>query len=153
MSSENNDQTPSEQPRNEKGQFTPKPQTANNGQSSQNFTDYAFVNAFMAKQLGLSAKFADLSQQYPPEKLYDNLKFLALTKEEQAQQQQQQPQMQQQPQGLPPNQQAVPMSPVGQRNDQVQLPGTQMHKPNLTADDFNVSFSIQPKDLIKRSDK
>lgn len=137
MSKENDDQPPAEKPRDEKGKYIPENKKDDQGQSQTNFTDYSFVNAFMAKQLGLSSNFADLSTKFGPEELYSHLKFVAMTNDK--------PQQQTQQQGLPPNQQVVPVTPQQQK---FELPGKQLHKPNLNKDEFNVSFTISPEELI-----
>lgn len=142
MSTENPDQDPPEKPRADNGRFTKKTQTEPQGQNNQKLPDYAFMNAFMAKQLGMSDKFADLSQKFSPEDLYGHLKFTAMTSDKQ--------QGTPSKQGLPENQPIVPVSPPV---PPLELPGTQIHKPNLSQEEFSVSFSVDPGDLIKPQKK
>lgn len=135
MSSENDEEPTSEQQRDDKGRFAPKTQTDKNGQTQTDSTDYPFMNAFMAEKLGLSDKFAELSQKFSPKELYGHLKFTAMTNEKQQKQQ-----------GLPDNEKVVPATPQAQK---LQLPGTLLEKPNLTKDKFSVSFKMSPSELIK----
>ena len=104
------------------------------------------MNAFMAKQLGLSDKFADLSQKFSPEELYGHLKFTAMTSEKSNTQS---PPASGQ---LPPNQKIAPITPSEKKTD-LKIPGKLTSKPVLIEDQFNLSYEIAPRDLINPKKK
>lgn len=76
MSEENKEKQKTEQSRDEKGHFTPKTQTVDIGQSQPKMSDYTKMNSFMAKQLGLTDKLADLQTKYDPQDLFNRLSFM-----------------------------------------------------------------------------
>ena len=141
MSEETKDNNDSAQPRDDKGRFAPKNETAINGQTPVTELELPFINAFMAKQLGLSDKFADLQQQFTPEALYHHLKFTAMTK----------PSEQAQSSKLPPNEQVAPISPSPGPLDN--MPGTIIGKPNLTDENFSIQLSMDPRELLSPKKK
>lgn len=143
MATEKEDQPDSEQPRDNKGRFTPKTETEKTVQTSATISDYPFINAFMAKQLGLSDNFADLQQQFSPEELYKHLKFVAMTKATTGSQSENSK--------LPPNQKVVPVQP--QESTKPELPGTVIGKPDFTEENFNISVRMAPSELIKPKKK
>ena len=101
-------------------------------QKSPREADYTKMNSFLAKQLGIQGKLADLQTQYEPQDLFKQLNFMIDNSVGS--------------QGLPPNQ---PIAPISPQPNKYELPGTQLKKPNLSKDNFSVSFKINPKDLLQ----
>ena len=109
---------------------------ANQGQSQPKTSDYTKMNAMLAKNLGLQGKFADLTMEYTPEELFRQLSFMNDNTNRQG--------------GLPENQ---PIAPISPQPNKYELPGEQLKKPNLSKDNFSVSFKINPKDLLQPKKK
>ena len=123
------------QPREPSGQFTSKTKTDSTDKSQPQVSDYTKMNSFMAKQLGLTDKLADMQTKYEPQDLFKRLSFMnentSITEKEKG--------------GLPPNEPAAPITPGTEKYD---LPGTQMSKPNMTKEGFSVSYKIPFKDVV-----
>jgi len=93
----------------------------------------------MAKNLGLSEKFADLSQQFSPEELFKHLKFVAMTQDTE-----QKPKPK--PKELGDNQPIVPITPVASKFD---IPGLTVLGTSKQGDNFSLSAKISARDLLK----
>ena len=96
------------------------------------------MNSYLAKQLGISNKLADFQTQYEPEALFKQLSFMADNTDLKGGTQSK---------PLPENQ---PIAPISPQPNKYELPGKQMKTPNLTKDGFSVSYTIDPKDLLKK---
>ena len=137
MSEEQEEVSQSEQDRDKKGRFAQKNKTDMNGGSQPRTSDYTKMNSFLAKQLGIEGKLADFQTQYEPEALFKQLSFMADNTESKRGTK---------PNILPDNQ---PIAPISPQPNKYELPGTQLKKPNLSKDNFSVSFKINPKDLLQ----
>lgn len=76
MSEEKQETPKPEQPRDEKGHFSPKDKTESTDTSQPKTSDYTKMNSFMAMQLGLSDKIAEWQTQYTPPELFSKLEFM-----------------------------------------------------------------------------
>ena len=139
MSEEQEESDNSEQERDGKGRFAPKTKTESTGGSQPRSSDYTKMNSILAKQLGISNKLADFQTQYEPEALFKQLSFMADNTESNGGTQHK---------TLSENQ---PIAPISPEPNKYELPGTQLKKPNLSKDNFSVSFQINPKDLIQKN--
>lgn len=144
MSEEQEENTTSGQPRDDKGRFAPKNESDMNGQSHPRSSDYTKMNSYLAKQLGLTDKLPDFQIQYQPDELFKQLSFMADHSDTSTA-----PQSQQKGQ-LPQNQKVAPISPPQPKQT---LPGTQQFTPNLDKDEFSVSYSIDPNDIFSQKSK
>jgi hypothetical protein len=140
MSEEQDENTSSEPPRDEKGRFAPKNQSESIGRSQPSDSDYTKMNSYLAKQLGLTDKLADFQTQYQPNQLFKQLSFMADNASPQGA-------AKGQPNSRPPNQQVAPISPPQPKHE---LPGKQIHKPNLDREEFSVSFQVDPRELFRQ---
>lgn len=139
MSENDNDQAGSEQTRDDKGKFTKQTKTDNSGSSGPKTSDYTKMNSYLAKQLGLADKLADFQTKFDPSELFNQLTFMADNSTNT-------PASSNGGSRLPPNQPIAPVSPPAPK---FELPGTQLHKPDLSKENFSVSYEISPSDLIK----
>lgn len=130
------------QPREPSGKFAPKPKTDSTVQSQPADSDYTKMNSFMAKQLGLSDKIADLQTKYDPKDLFQRLTFMS---ENTANAEGTQPKG-----GLPPNQPIAPITPGAEKYE---LPGIQLSKPNLTKENFSVHYKIPFSEVVGKKKK
>lgn len=131
----NSDKT--KQPRDEKHRFARKTQTDSTERSQPTEAEYTKINSRLAKQLNLTDKLADYQTQYNPKELYKMLDFMADNSVLKSGTQQN---------ALPENQ---PIAPISPQPAKYELPGVQLKKPNLSKDNFSVSFKINPKDLLQ----
>ena len=140
MSEENQEKPPPTKPRDKKGQYIDGKQKDEKVRSQPNLTDYVKMNAFMAIQLGLSDKLAELQTKYKPEELFKHLSF---THENRTQPTEQQ--------GLPPNQQiAGTSSQATDRNKTIKIPHfKQRGELNLKEGQYEFHGDISMIDLIK----
>ena len=136
MSEEQEEVSDPEQQRDGQGRFKQKTKTESTDESPPKSSDYTKMNSYLAKQLGISNKLADFQTQYEPEALFKQLSFMADNTELKGRTQQN---------ALPENQ---PIAPISPQPAKYELPGTQLKKPNLSKDNFSVSFQINPKDLL-----
>jgi len=137
MSEEQEEVSDPEQERDGQGRFKPKTKTESTDASQPRSSDYTKMNSYLAKQLGIEAKLADFQTQYEPEALFKQLSFMADNTESKGGTQQN---------ALPENQ---PIAPISPQPNKYELPGVQLKKPNLSKDNFSVSFQIDPKDLLR----
>ena len=137
MSEEQEEVSDPEQERDGQGRFKQKTKTESTDTSQPGSSDYTKMNSYLAKQLGISNKLADFQTQYEPEALFKQLSFMADNTERKGGTQQN---------ALPENQ---PIAPISPQPNKYELPGTQLKKPNLSKDNFSVSFKINPKDLLQ----
>ena len=138
MSEEQEHISNSEQERDGQGRFKQKIKTDDTVINQPRESEYTKMNSYLAKQLGISNKLADFQTQYKPEALFKQLSFMADNTELKGGTQQN---------ALPENQ---PIAPISPQPNKYELPGKQLKKPNLSKDNFSVSFQIDPKDLLKK---
>ena len=138
MSEENEDNNEQGQPRDATGKFKLKPQTESNGQSQPKTSDYTKMNSFMAKQLGLTDKLADLQTKYEPQELFNRLSFMnenTSTYEQQSVKG-----------GLPPNEDFVRITPGA---DKHKLPGMPIGTQRMGKEDkFGLHIAFDPVKLF-----
>ena len=135
MSEENKDNNEAGQGRDEKGHFKPKTKTETSGQSQPKTSDYTKMNSFMAKQLGLTDKLADLQTKYDPQDLFNRLSFMNENRE-----------IKPPSQGLPPNETFVPITPGA---DKVKLPGRAIGTQRMGKEDkFGLHIAFDPVKLF-----
>lgn len=137
MSEEQEEVSQPEQDRDKQGRFAQKTKTESTDTSQPRSSDYTKMNSHLAKQLGIEGKLADFQTQYEPEALFKQLSFMADNTESKAVGQSN---------TLPENQ---PIAPISPQPAKYELPGKQLKKPNLSKDNFSVSFQIDPKDLLR----
>lgn len=139
MSEEQEESSIPDQDRDGKGRFSRKNQTESTEGSQPRSSDYTKMNSILTKQLGIEGKLADFQTQYEPEALFKQLSFMADNTESNGGASRK---------TLPENQ---PIAPISPEPNKYTLPGVQMKKPNLSKDNFSVSFKIDPKDLIRKN--
>ncbi|KKM67467.1 hypothetical protein LCGC14_0976130 [marine sediment metagenome] len=130
------------QPREPSGKFTSKTKPDSTVQSQPKESEYTKMNSFMAKQLGLSDKLADLQTKHDPKDLFQRLSFMSentSTWEKESGKG-----------GLPPNKPVAPITPGTEKFD---LPGKQLSTPNLTKQNFSVHYKIPFKEIIGKKEK
>ena len=120
------------------GQFTPEIEPKGSERSQPKSSDYTKMNSFMAKQLGLTDKLADLQTKYEPQELFKRLSFMSENKESQP------PSVQSQ--GLPPNQPFVQINPGANK---VNLPGMPIGTQRMGKEDkFGLHIAFDPVKLF-----
>ena len=144
MAEENQETPPPEKPRDKSGQYIKETEKEEKVRSQPNASDYVKMNAFMAIQLGLSDKLAELQTKHNPEELFKQLSFMHENIAQPTGQQ-----------GLPPNQQIAPTSSQSQdRNKVLKIPNfTQRGELNLKEGEYSFHGDISMIDLIKNKNK